>query len=240
MARRTLPVKGKRQRLPAGLRTQFFLADIVRPAAAALTNAAAEDQHIDKTAIVHIEVEPVVQTGADDDHRTAVGLIGVIGKLPRGADNMRPGNAGDFLRPCRGIRFEVIVAAGAVFIAESAIQAVVRHGQVVDGGDQHGRTVGLLQAFYRQFVQQHVFQLDFIKVLGTFAAKIGEADVSDIVVAAQQAQAQLDIFAGFTVALFKIPFTFVAPAETDRTVRYGDFALLIKGDGFPFRIRFLT
>ena len=240
MTRRTLPVEGKRQRLPAGLRTQFFLAHVVRPAAAALPDAAAEDQHIDQAAIVHIEVEPVVQTGADDDHRTAVGLIGVIGELARGTDNMRPGNAGDFLRPCRGIRFHVIIAAGAVFIAQTAIQTVVGHGQIVHGSDQHARAVGFLQAFDRQFVQQHVFQFDFIKVLGTFAAKIGEADVGDIVMATQQAQAQFDIFAGFTVALFKVPFAFIAPAEADRTVRYGDFALLIKSDGFPFRILFLT
>ncbi|MNB95509.1 hypothetical protein D3C75_426840 [compost metagenome] len=68
MTRRTLPVKAKRQRLPAGLWTQFFLANIVCPAAAALTDAAAEDQHVYQAAIVHIEVEPVVQTGTDDDH----------------------------------------------------------------------------------------------------------------------------------------------------------------------------
>ncbi len=68
MTRRTLPVKGKRQRLPAGLRTQFFLADVVRPTATALTNATTEHQHIDQPAIVHIEVIPVVQTGANDNH----------------------------------------------------------------------------------------------------------------------------------------------------------------------------
>ncbi len=68
MTRRTLPVKGKRQRLPAGLRTQFFLAHVVRPAATALTDTAAEDQHIDQATVVHIEVIPVVQTGTDDNH----------------------------------------------------------------------------------------------------------------------------------------------------------------------------
>ncbi len=68
MTRRTLPVKGKRQRLPAGLRTQFFLTYVVCPTATALTNAAAENQHVDQTAIVHIEVIPVVQTGTNNDH----------------------------------------------------------------------------------------------------------------------------------------------------------------------------
>ena len=68
VARRTLPVKAKRQRLPAGLRTQFFLAHIVCPAATALADTATEHQHIDQTAIVHIEVIPVVQTGTHDNH----------------------------------------------------------------------------------------------------------------------------------------------------------------------------
>ncbi|VAL70921.1 Uncharacterised protein [Enterobacter kobei] len=68
MTCRTLPVKGKRQRLPAGLRTQFFLAYVVGPTAAALTDTAAEDQHVDQATIVHIQVIPVVQTRADDDH----------------------------------------------------------------------------------------------------------------------------------------------------------------------------
>jgi hypothetical protein len=57
-------------------------------------------------------------------------------------------------------------------------------------------------------VQQNVFQFNFVEVLGTFAAKVREADLSDLVLAAQQAQAQLRLFAGRAVALFKVPFAF--------------------------------
>jgi nitrate reductase alpha subunit len=35
-----------------------------------LADAAAEDQHVDQTAVVHVEVEPVVETRPDDNHRT--------------------------------------------------------------------------------------------------------------------------------------------------------------------------
>ena len=240
VACRTLPVKAERQRLPAGLRTQFFLTNVVRPTAAALANAAAEDQHVDQTAVVHVQMEPVVQARTDDNHRAAMGLIGVIGKFARGTDDVRAGYAGDFFCPGWSVRLDVIVAGRAVFIVQTAFQAVVRHGQVVNGSHQRGGTIGHLQAFYRQFVQQNVFEVDFVEMLGTFAAKVWETDVGDIIMAAKQAKAQLNFFAGFTIALFEVPLAFVAPAETQRTVRYGHFALLVKGDGFPFRILLLA
>ena len=240
MTCRTLPVKGERQRLPAGLRTQFFLAHIVRPTAAALTDAAAEDKHIDQAAVVHVEVEPVVEARPDDNHRATMGLIGVIGKFTCSADDMRAGDAGDLLRPGRGVGFHVIVAGGAVFIVQTAFQAIVGHGQIVNGGHQSGGAVGQLQAFGRQFVQQNIFEVDFVEVLRTFAAEVREADVRHFIMAAQQAQTQLNLFASFTVALFEVPFAFVAPAESEGTVRYGHVALLVKGDGFPFRIVLLT
>ncbi len=62
---------------------------------------------------------------------------------------------------------------------------MVRSYTVVTGG---GRAVGQLQAFSRQFVQQNVFQIDFVEVLRTFAAEVREADVRHFIMAAQQAQ----------------------------------------------------
>src|SRR3546814_4808365 len=68
---------------PAGLLAQFFLADVVRPAAAGLADAAAHDQHVDQAAVVHVVVEPVVHARADDDHAAAAGLVGGAGELTR-------------------------------------------------------------------------------------------------------------------------------------------------------------
>ncbi|SSL82009.1 Uncharacterised protein [Klebsiella pneumoniae] len=68
LPRRTTPVQGERQRQPAGLRAQFLLTDIVRPAAAALADAAAKYQQINHPAVVHIHVVPVVHPGAEDNH----------------------------------------------------------------------------------------------------------------------------------------------------------------------------
>ncbi|MNO93138.1 hypothetical protein D3C76_847300 [compost metagenome] len=92
-------------------------------------------------------------------------LVGVIGKFTCGTDDVRPRYAGDLLRPCRGVGFYVVIVSGAVFIIQTALQAVVGQGQVVNGGHQRGSTIGQLQAFYRQFVHQDVLQLNLVEVL---------------------------------------------------------------------------
>ncbi len=68
LTRRAVPVQRECQRQPAGLRPQLFLADIVRPAAAGLSDAAAEHQDIDHSPVVHVHVVPVVDPRAEDDH----------------------------------------------------------------------------------------------------------------------------------------------------------------------------
>ena len=188
MAWRTLPVKAKRQRSPAGLRTQFFLADIVRPAAAALPYATAEDQHIDQPAVVHIHMEPVVHARADDDHRTTVGFFRVFSELARDADHLMAGNAGDFFRPGWRIGFNLIVAGGAVSVVEAAIQTVVSHRQIVDAGDQRFAAVGQFQALDRQLMQHDFIQRHAVEMFAFGAAEVREADVRHLIVAAEQAQ----------------------------------------------------
>jgi hypothetical protein len=99
---------------PAGLRAQLLLAHVVRPAAAALADAAAHHQHVDDAAVVHVHVVPVVHRGADDDHGLAVGLVGVLGELARDRDHLLARHAGDVLLPGRRVGHVVVVARGAV------------------------------------------------------------------------------------------------------------------------------
>ncbi len=87
---RALPIQAERQRQPAGLRTQFFLPDIMRPAAAGLPDATAQHQHIHDAAIIHVHVVPVIDTGAQDHHRAALGFFGVGRKFPRHRDHVFP------------------------------------------------------------------------------------------------------------------------------------------------------
>ena len=240
MTSRTLPVKGKRQRLPAGLRTQFFLAHVVRPAAAALPDAATEDQHVDQAAIVHIEVIPVVQTGTDDDHGATVSFVCVFRKFAGDTGDLGAWHTGDLLRPGWCISLHVVIAGRAVFVVQTALQAIVRHGQIVDRSDQSGRTVRQLQALNRQFVHQNVLQLNLVEVLGTFTTKVREADIGDFVLAAQHAEAKFCLFTRVAVTLFQVPFAFFAPAEADRTVWCHQLAVAVAGDRFPLRVVFLT
>ena len=131
LPRRTSPVQRERQRQPAGLRAQFLLADIVRPAAAALADAAAEHQHVDHSAVVHIHVVPVVHTGAEDNHRTAMGFMRRIGELAGDLFDMLTRYAGDLLSPCRGIGFDIREVTRGVGIVKAAIQTVVSQHQVI-------------------------------------------------------------------------------------------------------------
>ncbi len=240
MTRRTLPVEGKRQRLPAGLRTQFFLTYIVRPAAPALTDTAAENQHVDQTTIVHVQVIPVVQPRTDDNHRTTVRFISVIGKFTGDANNLAARNAGNLLGPGRGVSFHIVIAGCTVNVVQATFQTVVCQRQIINGGHQCGAAISQLQAFHRQLVQQHVFQFHFVEVFRAVATKVREAHLSDLILATQQTQLQLGFFASFAVALLKIPFALLAPAEANRTVRRNHFTIGIKGDSFPFRIVFLA
>ncbi len=66
----------------------------------------------------------MVEARPDDNHRTTVSFIGVIGNFTGGTDDMRAGDAGDLLRPRRGVGFHFIVAGGAVVIVQTALQAV--------------------------------------------------------------------------------------------------------------------
>jgi len=68
LARWAVPVQAEGQGQPAALRTQFFLADVVGPAAAGLADATAEHEHVDQPAVVHVHVVPVIHRRADDDH----------------------------------------------------------------------------------------------------------------------------------------------------------------------------
>jgi len=217
LARRTLPVQTKRQRLPAGLRTQFFLPDIVCPAATTLTDATAEDQHVDQAAIVHVEVIPVVHPGTDDNHRTAMGFVGVIGKFVRDALDVLLRNTRDFFCPGWRVGFDFVVALRAVFVIQTAFNAVVRQCQVVNTGHQTGTAICQLQAFDRQFVHQNFIQRHAVEMLTDRAAKIRIANIHDLIMIIKQAQLQADVFTVLPLAGFQIPLAFFTPAVTDRT-----------------------
>jgi len=118
---RPTPVEGEGQWLPSRLRPKLFLPDIMRPAAAGLTNAAAHHQHVDDAAIVHVHVVPVVHCGTDDDHGLALGPLRVLGKFAGDMDDLIGGNARDLRRPGRSTRNVVGIIIRYPLAAETAI-----------------------------------------------------------------------------------------------------------------------
>src|SRR6185503_3874933 len=109
---------------PAGLRAQLLLADIVRPTAARLADAAAHHEEIDDAAVVHVGVVPVVHRGAEDHHRLAVRLVGGAREFARDRDHLLAADAGDLLLPGGRVGHVVVERLRAI-ATEAAVDAVV-------------------------------------------------------------------------------------------------------------------
>ncbi|MNK29823.1 hypothetical protein D3C87_482260 [compost metagenome] len=217
LARRTHPVRRERQRRPAELRPQLFLAHIVRPAAAALAHAAAHHQHVDDAAVDHVHVVPVVQAGADDHHGLAFGIVGVLRELARHLDHLRTRHAGVLFLPGRGVGHVVVIRGRHVAATQPAVQTIVGHLQVVHRGDQGVGAVGQTDA-----ARRHVAHQQF----AVFAAEVREAHAHHLLGLAQQGQRRGDLAAIAAVLGFQVPAADLlatvdrafAPAEADAAV----------------------
>ncbi len=77
-----LPVEGEGQMLLPGDRADLLLPDVVRPAPAVDALAAGHGRQRQEGPVDGVRVEPVVGAGAQRDHRTALGALGVAGELP--------------------------------------------------------------------------------------------------------------------------------------------------------------
>ncbi|MNS44774.1 hypothetical protein D3C72_772250 [compost metagenome] len=213
LTRRAVPVEGKRQRQPAGLRTQLLLADIVRPAAAAFADTAAEDKHIDHPTVVHVHVIPVVHARTENDHRPSMGFMSGIGEFTGDLFNMATRYAGDLLAPGWGVGFDFGVIFYRVVIFQPAIQSVVRQDQIVNAGDLLLTAIGEGQGFRRHFADQHRVLLHAAKVRVFIAAEVGERHIRDLIVGDEQRERQLRLLTGSQ--RLQVPFAFFTPAETN-------------------------
>ena len=88
----------------------------------------------------------MVQCRADDHHGFTAGLIRIVGKLPGHPNNFLTGYAGDFFLPRGGVGHRLVVVIGGYIVApEAAIDGVVGHGQVIDGGNLGSIATGQAQ-----------------------------------------------------------------------------------------------
>src|SRR5690606_2780700 len=118
--------------------------------------AAAQHQHVDDAAVVHVAVVPVVHRRADDHHGLAAGLVGVVGELARHGDGLVTRHAGDLLLPGRRVGHVVVVAVGDILVFQTARHAVVGGDQIEHGGD-HRLARGELDGTHRDLAHQHLF-----------------------------------------------------------------------------------
>ena len=224
------PVQRKGQRGPAGLRAQFLLAHVVRPAAAALADAAAHHQHVDDAAVVHVGVVPVVHGRADDDHRLALRLVGVVGELARHRDQLLARRAGDAFLPGRRVGRVVVEVLGRHLAGQAARDAVVGHLQVEHGGHERLALLAFLaqrDALHRHRAHQHVVagvtRRVVREVLADDAAEVGKADLCRVaagILAFHHRELELDVVAVARFLGLQVPLAFVGaairtPAETD-------------------------
>ena len=209
LARGAVPVERESQRRPAGLRTQFFLAHIMTPAAAGFADGAAHHQHVDQAAIVHVQVIPVVQAGADDNHRAAFGVVRVLGELAGYLNHAFGSDAGVFFLPFRRVGLVVKIIFGHVLVAQAVVHAVLRHQKVEHGGHQPAAAVGQGDAFHRYFAEGFFFV--------EFAAEVVEADAHHVIGARFQRQGRLNVLVILRLG-FQIPLAAAVPTEADGTV----------------------
>ena len=228
LAGRAVPVGGKCQRCPTGLRAQFFLAHVVTPATTALTDTATQHQHVDDAAVGHVHVVPVVQRGTNNHHGTAMGLVGVLRELARHLDHHLRLHAGVFLLPGRGVRHVIHVAGCHVAAAEATVDTVVGRHQVEYGSHQCGAAIGQSDVLYRHIAGQQFVML---------AAEVREAHTHHVVAVVDQRQARLDLAAAIAVFLFQVPLAALAPAEAYRAIwRHQVAGQFVQYQGLPFRV----
>ena len=238
---RTRPVEREGERQPAGLRTQLLLADIVAPAAAGLTDAAANHQEIDDPPVVHVHVVPVVQPGSEDDHRTAVRLFGIGGEFAGNRDDVVARHAGDLLRPGRRVGLVVIVGSGAAPVLEAAVEPVIGDEQIEDGRHQR-LAVGEFDRLRGYGPQQHAVVVGAFEMVVLAVAEIGEADGGDLVMVLVEDEAQIERdVAALAVLGLEVPLALFAPAVADGPGRRDErLRLAVYGDRLPLGIVLLA
>ena len=153
----------------------------MRPAAAGFADAAAHHQQVNRATVGHVHVVPVIDAGADDDHRFAVRFVCVFGKFACDADDVVRRDAGQFFLPGGGAGDVVVIALRDVAAARAVIDAVVGKGQV-----EYGRHLYFAPVGKRQAAAGDVAAQDFVmlaarpKFTVRTGGEVGKGDAGDV------------------------------------------------------------
>ena len=246
LPRRADPVQREGQRRPSGLRAQLLLAHVVRPAAAALADAATHHQEVDDAAVVHVGVVPVVHRRTDDHHALAVRLVRVLGELAGHRDDLVARCAGDALGPGGCVGGVVVIGLGTR--TQSAVDAVLRHLQIENRSHQGLAMLTLLaqaKAHGRHPDEVHFPVLGVrLEVRRAHAAEVRQADVDDLMhllAIFDHRQLQLHLGAVARLLVLEVPFALVdaafgRPAKADAAVGQHGAAIRVEGHRLPLGV----
>src|SRR5690554_3884190 len=148
----------------------------MRPAAPRLADTAAHDEEIDDPPICHVHMIPVIDPGTEDDHRPAFGLFRIGRKFTRDGDDAISRYTGYFFGPRRRIRFILVIALGQIFAAQSAVETVICHEQVINRSDQSS-PLGQLHAFYGNPADELIRMVCSFKIIMIAITEFGKTTI---------------------------------------------------------------
>src|SRR5581483_4954740 len=112
--------------------------------------------------------------------------------------------AGVFLLPC-GSERPVVVIRARIIAAQTAVDAVLRHEQVINSGDEHSRAVRKLDGPRGHAAER-----------AAIGAEIVELDVDRDVAAAEEGERRLDLVAIETILEQQVPLALFTPPAKAR------------------------
>ena len=181
----------------------------------------------------------MVHTGTDDDHGTALGLVGVVGELTGNTDHFLGGHAGDLFLPGWSVRLHFVVGGGAVIVAQATADAVVGDHQVIDGDHTAFGTIRQFHFAGAELVLEDVLDFHVLKMVVLDASEVWEGNIDDVVVLLDHGE--LKVYVGAFGGLLQVPLAFFTPTVADGAIRRGQLTRgFINSDGFPLGVVFFT
>ncbi len=161
------------------------------------------DQRGDWRPVGLVVVVPVVDGGPDDDHRLAIGGLGVACELACQARDRVATDAGELLLPSGGVG-TVVVVVHRVVAAKAPADPELGHEQVKHGRDGNRPVVGL------DVADRHLTLVDPAR------CELVEGDHRNLVVLLDEGQVGVDWLVVQAVLHLDVPLAhFLLPAEAD-------------------------
>ena len=127
------PVISKSNICPTFLWTELFLTNVVSPTTTSHTNTTTQHQHINNVSIVHIGIEPVVDSTTHDYHTPPFIFGRVLGKFTSNLNNLLCFYSRTAFLPSRSkVTLSIHCIFSSKFIITSPINSHLSHHQIIN------------------------------------------------------------------------------------------------------------